>query len=445
MKQLVAVTCAAFFFGCPSPSESDGGAGGGGGGGTGGGSAYDSGFVSVMPGVEAQGYAVVPSGSKVFVVGNGSTDGGNASLMVARFNPDRSLDTTWAGTGYALVDVIDGMSVGIGTLANDTGYAAMVDGDALFVCGTAQALQVPGAGVKVILAKFLADGSLDTSFGNAATLNGVRIDAFGTTQAECLSVVKQPDGKILIGGDVQQNFFVTRYLPSGTADVSFSKTPDAGFGAVWGTSRGEGARSMVLDPDGKIVVFGGDSMSAARLLPDGQLDESFATSGFFSSAGAQGVSLWREPDGSYLALGYAPLRSDAGDNQLAVRLLKMTPGGVADVSFGAMGYRQVTLPGTNIGLSTIRGAARLPDGSFALYITGLGRTYLAHFTADFALDGALIETSIELPLFQPAFGQGSHVAVTGDNRVWVTDINLVTIEPVTPTKKNFFDLINYTF
>jgi uncharacterized delta-60 repeat protein len=299
--------------------------------------------------------------------------------------------------------------------------------------------------VKVVLAKFLGDGSLDTSFGNTATMNGLRLDAFSATEAACTTVVKQPDGKILIGGDVQSNFFVTRYLPSGAADVSFSKMPGAGFGAVWGTARSEETRAMVLDPDGKIVVFGGEAMSAARLLSDGQLDMSFGRSGYVSSPGATGVALWREPDGSYLALGYVPLKTDAGANQLAARLLKLSSSGIADVTFGAMGYRQVTLPGTDIGLSSIRGAARLADGSFALYITGLGLTYLAHFTRDFALDGALQQTSIRLPLFQPAFQQGSHVAVTEGNRVWVTDINLVTLEPVTPTRKNFFDLISQTF
>ena len=94
-------------------------------------------------------------------------------MLVARFKPDRSLDTSWAGTGYTVVNVTDGMSVGIGSLSNDSAYAGMVDGTSLFVCGTGQALQVPGSGVKVVLAKFLADGSLDTTFGNTATMNGV--------------------------------------------------------------------------------------------------------------------------------------------------------------------------------------------------------------------------------------------------------------------------------
>ena len=446
MKLFGAVLCV-LVAGCAGPSSLDGGSGGGAGGGSGGGSAYDSGFVSVLPGVEAQGFAVVPSGSNLFVVGNGTTDGGTAALLVARFRPDRSLDTTWAGTGFTLVDIADQSSL----LSSDTGYAALVDGSSLYVCGTAQALVLPGPGLKVLLAKFLADGSLDTTFGNTGMANGVRLDAFGTSAASCTAILKQPDGKILVGGDVLSNFFVTRYLPSGTADVTFSKTPDAGFGAAWGTGREERTRSMVLDPDGKIVVFGGASMSGARLLPDGQLDLSFGDSGYFSSPGAEGATLWRESDGSYLAVGFVPLRTDAGDNQRAVRFLKLSSSGVPDVSFGAGGYRQVLLPGNNIGLSTIRGAGRLADGGFAFYITGLIATYLVRFNADFTLDttslaeGALKPTSVKLPFFQPSVLIGSHLTVTEGNRVWITDINLVTIDPVAPTEKSFFDLITQTF
>lgn len=428
--------------GCPGAPELDGGTGGGGGGG--GREPFDSGFVSVLPpGVEAQGYAVVPSGSGVFAVGAGSSDGGSSALFVARFRPDRTLDTSWAGRGFTLVDVADG------TFPNDAAYAALVDGSSLFVCGTAQALLAPDDGRKVVLAKFLADGALDTTFGNTGMTNGVRLDAFGTTPASCTALLKQPDGKILAGGAVLGNFFVTRYLPSGTADVSFSKTPDAGFGAVWGTSRVERTLSMVLDPDGKVVVFGGDSMSAARLLPDGQLDLSFGAAGFVSSAGAEGAALWRENDGSYLAVGFRSLQRDAGDGQLAVRFLKLSSSGVADLSFGAGGYREVVLPGTNLFLSTIRGAARLADGSFVFYVTGLIKTYLVRFNADFTIDpasldgGALVPTSVRLPLLQPAFVTGSQAAVTEGNRVWVTDINLVATSP--STEKNFFDLIDQTF
>jgi hypothetical protein len=127
--------------------------------------------------------------------------------------------------------------------------------------------------------------------------------------------------------------------------------------------------------------------------------------------------------------------------------LKLSSNGIADVTFGVSGYREVVLPGTNDGLG-LRGVARLADG-FVFYVTGLSTTSLVRFNADYTFDttqlvqGQLKPTSIRLPLLHPS--GGSHLAVTEGNRVWVTDINLVTLEPVTPTTKNFFELINQTF
>jgi uncharacterized delta-60 repeat protein len=435
---------------CPGATGPDGGTGTGGG--TGGGTAYDSGYFPILPpGIEGQAQAVVPTGTgDVFAVGSGFADGGATSLLVARVKADRTLDPAWGTDGVALVDVENG-SVGGAVLSSDTGFAALVDGENLYVVGTAQALVLPGEGQKVLLAKFLANGTLDTTFGNTGATTGVRLDGFTGTTASATAILKQPDGRLLVGGQVQGNFYVTRYLANGTADVSFSKTPGMGFGAVWGASgRAEETRSMVLDPDGKIVVFGGEAMSAARLLGDGQLDVGFGSSGFFSQPGARGSALWRETDGSYLAVGFNSFATDAGDRQLAVRFAKLTSGGQPDPAFGTGGQREVVLPGTNIGLSSIRGTARLPDGRVLLYITGLGETYLARFNADLTLDtgflqdGALRPLGITLPLLQPAFIGGNHLAVTSD-RFWVGDMTLVTVEPRGPTTKNFFEVVTAPF
>lgn len=408
---------------------------------------FDSGFVHLLPpGWTGQPMAAVAHGTSLMVVGNGTADGGAAALLVARVRADRTLDPSWNGTGVTLVDVAPGASP---LFSSASAYAAMMDGDTLLIGGTAQALLVPGDGLKVVLARFSASGQLDTSFGNTGATTGVRLDGFGGATpiaAACTALVKQPDGKFLAGGHVQGNFFVTRYLATGTADVSFSKTPDAGFGAVWGTSRNEQTRSMVLDPDGNIVVFGGEGMSAARLLPTGALDTSFGTAGYSSSAGATGAQLWREANGSYLAVGFRGVTSDAGANQLAVRFQKLTTTGQPDTTFGTMGVQEVTLPGANIGLSSIRGAARLADGRVLLYVTGLGATYLVRFNTDFTLDQGFLEgglprkLAITLPLLQPASLLGQHLTVTAQDRWWVTDINLVVVDPRAPRSVNFFDV-----
>ncbi|MDP1917965.1 MAG: hypothetical protein Q8L14_17095 [Myxococcales bacterium] len=440
-RWLAPFTVALLLTACPGPVEP------GADGGTDAGEVFDSGFVHLLPpGWTGQPMAAVAHGTSLMVVGNGTADGGAAALLVARVRADRTLDPSWNGTGVTLVDVAPGASP---LFSSASAYAAMMDGDTLLIGGTAQALLVPGDGLKVVLARFSASGQLDTSFGNTGATTGVRLDGFGGATpiaAACTALVKQPDGKFLAGGHVQGNFFVTRYLATGTADVSFSKTPDAGFGAVWGTSRNEQTRSMVLDPDGNIVVFGGEGMSAARLLPTGALDTSFGTAGYSSSAGATGAQLWREANGSYLAVGFRGVTSDAGANQLAVRFQKLTTTGQPDTTFGTMGVQEVTLPGANIGLSSIRGAARLADGRVLLYVTGLGATYLVRFNTDFTLDQGFLEgglprkLAITLPLLQPASLLGQHLTVTAQDRWWVTDINLVVVDPRAPRSVNFFDV-----
>jgi uncharacterized delta-60 repeat protein len=428
---------------CPGPVEprTDAGAGGGTA------EVFDSGFVHILPrGWTGQAMAAVANGTSLMVVGNGTADGGAAALLVARVRADRTLDPSWNGTGVTLVDIAPGASP---LFSGASAYAAMMDGDKLLIGGTGQALLIPGEGLKVVVARFLPGGQLDTTFGNTGATTGVRVDGFGGVMpvaAACTALVKQADGKILAGGHVQGNFFVTRYLDTGTADVSFSKTPDAGFGAVWGTSRDEQLRAMVLDPDGRIVVFGGEGMSAARLLPTGALDTAFGTAGYSTSAGAIGANLWREPDGSYLAVGFRSHSSDAGDRQLAVRFQRLSSSGQPDTTFGPTGTREVTLPGTNIGLSSIRGAARWSDGRVLLYVTGLGTAYLVRFNADLTLDQGFLEGGlprplpITLPLLQPASLVGQHLTVTAQDRWWVTDINLVVVDPRAPRSVNFFEV-----
>jgi uncharacterized delta-60 repeat protein len=424
--------------GCPAPTETE----------RDGGSrpteVFDSGFVHILPSDwRAQPVAAVPHGPSLMVVGTAVSDGGSASILVAKVRADRTLDPSWNGTGVSLTEVAPGSSP---LFSNSGGYAALMDGDRLLVAGAAQAFFTPGEGFQVFVARYLSTGQLDTTFGNSS---GLRLDAFGDMNpvtAAATAIVKQPDGKILVGGQVQENFFVTRYLENGAPDVSFSKTPGSGFGAVWGTSRTELTRSMVLDPDGKIVVFGGDSMSAARLTATGDLDRSFGTDGYWSSPGATGSRLWRENNGSYLAVGFRRVTTDGGASQLAVRFARLTSSGQPDATFGTMGIQDVTLPGANLGFSTIRGAARLSDGRVLLYLAALGANRLVRFNADLTLDQGFLEAGlpkevpIELPLFQPAFLFGQLLSVAADDRWWVTDINLVVVDPKAPRSASFLDV-----
>jgi uncharacterized delta-60 repeat protein len=97
----------------------------------------------------------------------------------------------------------------------------------------------------------------------------------------------QPDNKIVVGGTSigDDDFFIARYLPDGTADVSFGNN-----GEVFTNFGTEGLitqiNSLALDTKERIVaagVIGSDIRGeVVRYLPNGTLDNSFSEDGRLS-------------------------------------------------------------------------------------------------------------------------------------------------------------------
>ena len=106
------------------------------------------------------------------------------------------------------------------------------------------------------LARFNSDGSLDNSFDG----NGKLTTLFGTSDARANSVVLQPDGKIVVAGYASNGhgnigFALARYNSDGSLDTSFDG--DGKLITEFGTTFGYAfANSMALQPDGKIVLAG---------------------------------------------------------------------------------------------------------------------------------------------------------------------------------------------
>jgi uncharacterized delta-60 repeat protein len=108
------------------------------------------------------------------------------------------------------------------------------------------------------------------------------------------------------------------------------------------------AASMVVQPDGKIVLAGTTPLSSgylARLLPDGEPDPSFGVGGVAVDHRLGGIgTVSLEPDGSILAAGSS------------WRIARYSPEGQLDTSFGADGYA-----GLNV-IDRVDGLVTLPDG-----------------------------------------------------------------------------------
>lgn len=128
------------------------------------------------------------------------------------------------------------------------------------------------------LARFNADGSLDTTFGT-----GGKIFLPESGIQEVFSVIVQPDGKILAIGSRQNDLAVYRFNINGSLDTTFGTSGRI----VHIIGEDSGAADGVLQPDGKIVLAGhvrftagSDIFTVFRLNADGSLDTTFNSIGY---------------------------------------------------------------------------------------------------------------------------------------------------------------------
>ncbi|HVM97901.1 MAG TPA: DUF4215 domain-containing protein, partial [Candidatus Acidoferrales bacterium] len=195
--------------------------------------------------------------------------------------------------------------------------------------------------------RFLANGSLDTSFGNAGM---VVLDSASNATAAL-----QPDDKILLCNSGS----LWRYNADGSVDASF------GTGGVVQTND---LCALALQPDGKIVVAGsvmpnphayGPSLAIARYDSDGTLDQSFGTAG--TTINAIGVSISvrrvaRQADGKLIVVGEGEL-VQYGTTQCL--LARYQANGRLDSSFGNGGYSANVFSGNDTYIDAL---ALEPDG-----------------------------------------------------------------------------------
>src|SRR5262249_53999482 len=102
---------------------------------------------------------------------------------------------------------------------------------------------------------------------------------------------------------------------------------------------------MVRPTDGKIVVGGSATsqggMLAARLNPDGTLDTTFGPNGqgWVATASGSAGCMGTDASGDILLGG-----KDTSNNVPAI--VRLTPGGLPDASFGIGGEKVIAVPGT---------------------------------------------------------------------------------------------------
>lgn len=168
---------------------------------------------------------------------------GADQLALARYLPSGLLDPSFGEGGKVL---FDGGSLDERILA----LALAPDGGILaggYVAGERRS--------DLLLARLRRDGSLVKEFGN--TGKGFSVDNLGTNSERVGSLVLQPDGKIVAGGQTavanHADFAVFRYDPGGLLDADFGRGGVASFDFQ---GREDRVHAVALQPDGKIVAVG---------------------------------------------------------------------------------------------------------------------------------------------------------------------------------------------
>jgi uncharacterized delta-60 repeat protein len=286
-----------------------------------------SGYVQLNPvGPSDQPSAVLvqPDG-KIIVAGFGTTSTTQSGEMViVRLRANGTLDGFEFGTGGVVR-----LTFGAGVFNNLMDVALQPDGK-IVLSGN--------IGLDFALVRLNPDGSLDTTFDG----DGIVRTTLSTTGARAYAVAVAPDGKIVaVGSDAEgtgagQRLIVARYNANGSPDTSF------GTGGVVGTTFAaydERATDVAVQSDGKVVVAatlgnistGANDFAAIRYNADGSLDGGFGTGGMVTEAAASAsgspTRVILQTDGRIVVAGTAGTYQ-AGT--LRGRFLRLTPAGVVE-------------------------------------------------------------------------------------------------------------------
>ncbi len=345
------------------------------------------------------------------------------------------IDPTFGVGGTVLTDLSG---------SNDEGTDAVLQPDGKIVVVAVTPLGDQGF-VQFAVVRYLPDGGLDPGFGSG----GVALASFGNVYALPQAAALQPDGSIIAGGytvDGQGNggFALARFLPDGSLDTTFSGdgklTLDAGVGAVVAVlvqpdtrivavgsgglvrlnadgslDTSFGANGVVaidfeaddakLQPDGRIVIAGGFTdtsvfppefgFALARFLPDGSLDATFGNGGRVNTSVGDGRAgaLALQADGKIVVAGRIV---DAGAHFALARYL---PDGSLDATFDGDGL-VITLDAALQGASDV---VVQPDGKIAASGPGGLVRYLPDGSLDttFSGDGIVHDVRGLVLLLQP--------------------------------------------
>jgi uncharacterized delta-60 repeat protein len=282
----------------------------------------------------AYGVAIQADG-KIVAAGDAGLRTGNSHFALARYSSDGTLDTSFGGDGKVTTQF---------TRKDDPVSSLVIQSDGKIVVAGAAAWN--GTNGNFALARYNADGTLDTGFGG----DGKVTSDFGGRREFANAIAVQTDGKLLAGGLVRFSktagrgrFELVRYNVDGTRDMGFSSD---GRLTTDFTRWHDSVQGLAVQVDGKIVAagvagYGGSNpnFALARYDQDGALDATFGGDGKvttnFTAGYDEAWDVELQPDGKIVAGG------DTAGEGGRFAIARYDTNGALDVTFSGDG-RAVT-------------------------------------------------------------------------------------------------------
>jgi uncharacterized delta-60 repeat protein len=260
----------------------------------------------------AWGFALQPDG-KFVVCGPGS----RTVMELARITPSGTLDTTFGGgngyvtTSFGTADQFISLTPVIyPSTGPDTADAGKIE-----VVADINGNPVP-PGInsgQIAVARFNADGSPDSSFGQS----GQVVTPFPNSGAMAWAAALQADGKIIFAGATcvpgNWNFSLLRYNRDGSLDTTFSNSygnqifPNGGLVVTPETN--SRALAVAIQPDGRIVAagYGNSEFMIACYLAGPEIGTFTASASTVTSGSSLTLTASNLSDGDPSGPGYATI------------------------------------------------------------------------------------------------------------------------------------------
>jgi uncharacterized delta-60 repeat protein len=360
----------------------------------------------------------------------------DSTLVLARYNTNGALDTSFSGDGVMQVNMADGI---LAAAVNQLSSGKLV---------TVGWVREMGSSDAMAIVRTNSNGTLDTSFSS----DGVAVITAGNASVRGYAMTARADGSVLaagctdLGGATSDDFLLANVNSVGVLDLNF------GDGGSTITDIGGGtdcAYGTIKQKDGRIVLLG-----EADILRNGvasqrfwcgalskqwrALDKSFsgdakASTEFRANDNAVARAGMQQKDGRLVVVGSSAPSTGGGNRDFAVA--RFLANGSLDNSFGGDGRVLTDIDG---GVDVATGVIQQWDGKLLVAGTSDGDGVLVRYNSNGTLDtsfgvGGILITSLSGGLVV------NGMALQGDGQVVVAGHSFSAGREIMATLRYLFD------